>query len=113
MTTRFIPSKTHYTLSAVEDLQNLKTPWRNLQTRFDTPLLTFEWFESAAESFSHPDDLDVHVIQQDGVVTAIAPLHRKDHVPTRSELIGSSVLREQGGMIYELVYCLRISCIAL
>ena len=88
-------------LSHIELLPGLEKPWRKLQSRFDTPLLTFEWFTAAAESFSHPDDLEIHIVKEEGEVTAIAPLGKKTHLPVRSELLGSSVLREPGGFLYK------------
>ncbi len=87
-------------LTHIEQLPGLKNSWRELEHRFNTPLLTFEWFSAAAESFSHPDEIEIHFVEDEGKVTAIAPLGKKASFPTLSELIGSSILCEPGGFLY-------------
>lgn len=100
--------KKHRIVNTIEELDLLEPEWKTLHTSFETPLLSYEWFRCAAETFSGPEDLEIHVIETAQTLTAIAPLYKKDHLPVRSELIGSSVLREPGGFLYNSVSDLKM-----
>jgi CelD/BcsL family acetyltransferase involved in cellulose biosynthesis len=86
----------------IHDFSLIADEWNVLADRFKTPLLRHEWFESCARAFCPPGKLFVVINRSAGRIVAIAPLavNRKFGMDT-VELLGTSVLGEPSGFLYE------------
>jgi CelD/BcsL family acetyltransferase involved in cellulose biosynthesis len=89
-------------VSTPDDLRALAPHWDRLASRFSTPLLTHDWFVSAAESFHSRDRIAVFVRKSGDDVVAIAPMLERRRFGLRSlEIIGCDQLGEPSGLLYE------------
>lgn len=88
-------------VSTVGEFSLLEDEWNTLARKFQSPLLSHEWFAACAEAFCPPAQLLVIVLRADNEIAAAAPLVRvrADGVE-RIELLGSSLLREPSGFLY-------------
>ncbi|MDE3056858.1 MAG: GNAT family N-acetyltransferase [Bacteroidota bacterium] len=75
--------------------------WNLLAQKFQSPLLSYEWFAACADAFCPPAKLLFVVLRLKGEMAAGAPLVlvRTDGVE-RLELLGTSLLREPSGYVY-------------
>jgi len=89
------------TLCDAGNIKSLEYVWNNLASRFQNPLLRYEWFAACAEAFCPSSRLAVVAVRSRGEIAAIAPLTqvRRGGVDTL-ELLGSSFLNEPSGFIY-------------
>ncbi|HKJ33513.1 MAG TPA: GNAT family N-acetyltransferase [Balneolales bacterium] len=83
-----------------DHLENLSGEWNELESNFGTPLLSHDWYLSNAQTFCPPDKLKMISIKSGDKLRAIAPLSVKGRYSGKMEFVGSSVLNEPGGMIY-------------
>lgn len=95
-------------LTTREELRKLGPSWDRLAARFPTPLLSHDWFVSAAETLHPRDRIAVFARERDGEVCAIAPLVERRRLGLRSlAVIGYEVLREPTGVLYDAPCDLR------
>jgi len=89
-------------IETVHDFSLIADEWNLLADRFKTPLLRHEWFGACARAFCPPGKLVIVINRSAGRIVAIAPLvvNRKYGMDT-VELLGTSVLGEPSGFIYE------------
>ena len=92
-------------MRSVEQLESLAGEWETLSASFGTPLLDHDWFACAAQAFHRESDLRVVVLREQGRLAAVAPMavDRSRHLV----LLGSSVLHEPSGLLYESPDALR------
>ena len=92
-------------LRSVAQLESLESEWRELAEPFATPLLDHDWFVCAARALHEESHLRVVTVRERGRLTAVAPLtvNRTNHLV----LLGSSVLHEPSGWLYESPDALR------
>jgi len=83
-----------------EKAADLREEWDALEECFGNPLLSGEWFISAAQTFCPPDVLKVIAVRSNNQLSGIAPLSIKGKSMPRVELVGSSILQEPGGLLY-------------
>jgi CelD/BcsL family acetyltransferase involved in cellulose biosynthesis len=90
------------TIDTPEGLAGIADDWRALAARFPTPLLQHDWFTACAHAFCPPEELQILLHRRDGRVTAIAPLSfERQHAKGRLEILGSEILCEPSGLLYE------------
>jgi CelD/BcsL family acetyltransferase involved in cellulose biosynthesis len=83
-------------------LRKLETEWNRLGSKFDSPLLQFDWFLSCAENLHRKSDLRVIIFKTGERIKAIAPLVlRRQAMTDWLELLGSATLHEPGGLLYD------------
>ena len=92
-------------LRSLAQLESLAGEWDVLSAPFGSPLLDHDWFACAAHAFHRESDLRVVVLRAQGRLAAVAPMavDRSGHLV----LIGSSVLHEPSGLLYESPDALR------
>ncbi len=88
-------------VSETKEFVLLADEWNMLAQKFQSPLLSHEWFAACAEAFCPPAKLSVIVLRVDNKIAAGAPLAlvKTDGVE-RLEFLGSSLLLEPSGFIY-------------
>ncbi len=80
----------------------LKTEWNRLSEQSRSPLVRYEWYEACAAAFYSPDDLLISVLYDRSSAQAILPLAGRRIGGIRyAEILGSSVLFEPAGFLYE------------
>jgi CelD/BcsL family acetyltransferase involved in cellulose biosynthesis len=90
------------TIDTLDGLARIGDDWNRLARAFPTPLLQHDWFLACAEAFAPAEDVHVLALRRDGVVRAIAPLSVEHSHPNGSlSILGSAVLCEPGGFLYE------------
>jgi CelD/BcsL family acetyltransferase involved in cellulose biosynthesis len=84
------------------DIRHLKDQWNELAAKQANPLMSYEWYSSAAEAFHSEDTLLVFCIFENNRLTAAAPLYRDSRKSEnyRLQIIGSRTLYEPGGFLY-------------
>jgi CelD/BcsL family acetyltransferase involved in cellulose biosynthesis len=88
-------------IESLEGMRPLERRWTDLERLFGSPLLSWEWFFAGAAAFCPPDELKIAVRKHDGVLDGIAPLGvRRDWI-RRLEILGTTILTEEGGFLYE------------
>jgi CelD/BcsL family acetyltransferase involved in cellulose biosynthesis len=97
------PSTTNLEIvSTLKDLEGLGPDWDRLAARFSTPLLSFDWFNSAATAFHQGHRLAVFIRRSGDDIVAVAPLvERRKHGVRTLEFIGSFALCEPSGILYD------------
>jgi CelD/BcsL family acetyltransferase involved in cellulose biosynthesis len=89
-------------ITNLEELHALAADWKSLGARFPTPLLQYEWFLSCAETLYSGGELRVVTLEEDGRLTALAPLAQVRRRHGRwLEIMGVSKLHEPAGLLYE------------
>jgi CelD/BcsL family acetyltransferase involved in cellulose biosynthesis len=89
-------------VSTPEELRALGPAWDRFASGFPTPLLSHDWFLSAAETFHRSDRLAVFLRRTEGEVCAIAPLVERRRFGLRAlEVIGYHILQEPAGILYD------------
>ena len=84
-----------------EQVQALQEPWKRLEKRHPTPLASYDWFDAAMGAFSDLRTPAVVTLEREGRVTAMAPLGRVNRPLGPLEILGCSILREPGEVLYE------------
>ncbi len=97
-------SQEEYRVEIVNDVSeflSLGDAWNRLAKKFQSPLLSHEWFAACARAFCPPTKLSVIVVRTAYEIIAAAPLAlvHADGIE-RLELLGASLLREPCGFIY-------------
>lgn len=88
-------------IRSISDLSACADDWNRLARQCGSPLLSFEWFATAAQSYHRDGSLRVVVARRDGETAAIAPLsERAGPQGRRLELIGMSALHEPSDLLY-------------
>jgi|GEM_PF-682967 len=87
-------------ISTQDDLRELHNDWVDIEENIVNPLVTIDWFQSAAQTFCPPNILKMVAVKNDRKLTAIAPISLKGGLLPRFELVGSSTIREPGGLIF-------------
>ncbi len=84
------------------DIRHLKDQWNDLAARQSNPLISYEWYFSAAEAFHGRDELKIFCIFKNSRLAAVAPLYRdaRKSENYRLQVIGSRILYEPGGFLY-------------
>lgn len=91
-----------YIITKYDALNAMQTEWNRLARPFENPLFNHEWFVSCAEAFYSEHDLRTVVIESLDGISAIAPLAAvKRNGIEWLEIIGSSMLGEPGGFLYD------------
>lgn len=75
--------------------------WDELASAFATPLLASDWFISAAKAFCPPNKLLMLTLKSESRFKAIIPLCLKGRLLSHLEFVGSSTLREPGGVLFD------------
>lgn len=96
------PSTCLEIVSTIEGVRGLGPAWDRLAARFSTPVLTHDWFLSALNTLHPSDPPCVFVVRNGDEVVAIAPLVQRRRFGMKSlEFIGSAVLCEPSGVLYD------------
>lgn len=102
------PSKAEI-VTSLEEFNAIGPTWDRLASRFSSPLLTHDWFYSAAATLHPHDRLSICMRTSGGEVVAAAPFVEHRRLGLRSlEFIGSSILCEPSGFIYARPADLRL-----
>ncbi len=89
-------------VTTLEELKTLGPHWDRLASKFATPLLTHDWFYSAAAALQPRDRLSVFVRKAGGRIVAIAPFFERRRMGLRFlEAIGYATLCEPSGILYD------------
>ena len=89
-------------ITTLEEMQALKPEWDSLGKAFASPMLQFDWFFSCAKAFYLESQLRIFLIYNNNVLIAIAPMVEVTYRFSRwLEIIGTSVLYEPTGLIYQ------------
>ncbi|HLF13404.1 MAG TPA: GNAT family N-acetyltransferase [Bacteroidota bacterium] len=96
------PSTSREIVSTLEGLRALGPQWDRLASRFSAPILSHDWFSSAAAALHSHDRLAVFVRKSGDDIVAIAPFVQRRRLGLKSlEFIGSSTLSEPSGILYD------------
>lgn len=82
-------------------LRSLSDDWARIERRFGSPVLSHEWFLAGASAFCPPYRLKIAVRRHNGKVDAIAPLAVRKDLISRLEVLGTTILTEEGGFLYD------------
>ncbi len=74
--------------------------WTELEKRFGSPVMSPEWFRAGAATLCPPYDLKLAVREKDGALDGVAPIGRLKHFMSRLEVLGTTLLTEEGGFLY-------------
>ncbi|HHM01986.1 MAG TPA: GNAT family N-acetyltransferase [Caldithrix abyssi] len=86
----------------LRELEELKDSWLELETNMNNPLIGWDWMSSCARAFCREEELFVLAEEDDGVITAIAPLFIHEENGFRKlEILGTPALGEPGGLLYK------------
>jgi CelD/BcsL family acetyltransferase involved in cellulose biosynthesis len=92
------------------DLPVIQSSWDALATSMGSPMLSYPWFYASSMAFGGRSPLYVMTLKdKKDNIRAIAPLGRKESMPPRFELLGSSILREPSSLLYTDPVALRVA----
>ncbi len=95
-------------ITNLEEMKAISREWREMAMRFETPLLQCDWFLACAETLCQPDQLRIFVHHSRDGLKGVAPLVlTRNEGPERLEILGTSVLDEPTGFIYDNEASLR------
>lgn len=87
-------------VSDIHTLWSLRSDWEELSKKFELPLLEIDLFLAGTKAFSSSSTLEVITLRKEKLIAA-APLALKGVIIPHLEILGSSILREPGGFIYQ------------
>ena len=83
------------------DILHYRDQWNALAKIQGVPLLTFDWFQSCAESFHTNDDLMIICIIKDSKLIAVAPLYTSRINTDYLQVLGVRNLYEPCNLLYK------------
>lgn len=96
-------------IKGLDELLSYKNSWESLSEEFTHPLLDFNWFIAGSKGFSSTSLLNMFIVySEDEQLKAIAPLALKGKILPHLEILGSSILREPGGFLYDDIHSLQL-----
>ena len=96
-------------LTSVESFKAIGPEWDRLASVFTSPLLTHDWFFSAAATLHRDDRLAIFLRKSGERIVAAAPMVECRRMGLRRlEFIGSATLCEPSGFVYERPTDLRL-----
>ena len=98
---------TYKTISDLPDLLSYQAQWDSLCMKTGKPILCSSWFIAGTNGFSRSSNLSMAAITN-GKLKAVAPLAKKGNVLPHLELLGSSILLEPGGILFDSPDALRL-----
>ncbi len=91
-----------------ENLFLLEKDWFRLEEKFTSPLQSHEWFFSGATAFCPPYELKIGVVRHGSVgresdrgLEAIAPLGVRKEWIRKLEVLGTTILTEEGSFLFQ------------
>lgn len=109
-----LPGHTVELLQELQDIAELEGEWRTLANRMCSPIVDFPWFWSALTTLHRSDAPHILTVRRDGQLVGVAPLTgQKSGLGLRLEIIGTQVLGEPSGILYQDASALDALCQAL
>lgn len=95
-------------IKRLNELLSYENSWKSLSEEFKHPLLDINWFIAGSKGFSSTSLLNMFLVQsKNEQLKAIAPLASKGKILPHLEILGSSILREPGGFLYDDLQSLK------
>lgn len=96
-------------IKSFDELESYIRPWNILSQKFGNPLLDINWYLAGAKGFSSSSQLRMVLLTSGGgVFKAIAPLASKGKYLPHLEILGTSILREPSGFLYDSENTLKV-----
>jgi len=96
-------------IKGLSELLSYKNSWESLTEEFPHPLLDANWFIAGSKGFSSTSLLNMFIVYSEHKqLKAIAPLASKGKILPHLEILGSSILREPGGFLYDDIHSLQL-----
>lgn len=91
------------------ELESYVMPWNKLSKNFSNPLLDVNWYLAGSKGFSNSSQPAMMLLTTGkGEIKAIAPLASKGKFLPHLEILGTSILREPSGFLYDSENSLKI-----
>lgn len=99
----------HGQIRELEELLKYSEAWKALSEEIENPLFSINWFIAGTKGFENTSQLKMSLVQtEEDQLKAVAPLATKGKIFPHLEILGSSILREPGGFLYDDIDSLKI-----
>lgn len=99
----------HGQIRELEELLKYSEAWNALSEEIENPLFSINWFIAGTKGFENTSQLKMSLVQtEEDQLKAVAPLATKGKIFPHLEILGSSILREPGGFLYDDIDSLKI-----